>query len=326
MSSNQTGNQTKKKSAPPKKAEFHFNAIKAHLTYKTHVPLEDIKAILKPWKMLSVVHEVGDEHEDEPMPYEHTHVFVWWKEKHQTKNCRAWDIGDIHPNVKTRRAIFWAKNLVMNYHLGRKTKADGKKYYIKPIWLHQEGVEDWKFQEDLISTIQAAPTLIDAMHETDIMPKSIADLQCVRREGKRKFSCVEECVDVTKFRKIDWNRKKALVLRGPPAIGKTNWALAQFERPFLVCDLDDLKAIPEGSDGLVFDEMLFFQYSKQKQVYMTDLAFERTIRTRNTNAKIPANMQRIFTCNCGEEVFRTDGEYSAVARRFETIDVDGNLF
>lgn len=320
---NQTLNQTKKNSAP---REFHFNAIKAHLTYKTHIPFDDIKDTLKPWKMLSIVHEVGDEHEDEPMPYAHTHVFVWWKEKFQTRDPRAWDIDGIHPNVQTRRSILWAKNIVMNYHHGRKTKADGKKYYIKPILLHQEGVEEWKFQEDLIATIQAAPTLIDAMHETDIMPKSIADLQCVRREGKRKFSCVEEQVDVSKFKELDWDRKKALVLRGPPAIGKTNWAISQFKAPFLVCDLDDLKAIPEGTDGLVFDEMLFFTYSKQKQVYLTDLAFERTIRTRNTNAKIPAGMQRIFTCNLGEEVFRTDGEFSAVARRFNLIEVCEPLF
>lgn len=315
--SKQTPKQTQENSAPK---EFHWNALKAHLTYKTHIPLEEIKKVLKPWKMLSVVHEIGDQHEDDPMPYEHTHVFVWYKVAFQTRNCRAWDIGDIHPNVKTRRSIVWAKNLVMNYHQGRKTKADGKKYYIKPVWLHQEGIEEWKFEEDMISTIQAAPTLIDAMHETDIMPKSIADLQVVRREGKRKYSEVEKCVDLDKFVKIDWNRSKSLVLRGPPAIGKTNWALSQFSKPFLVCDLDDLKNIPEGCDGLVFDEMLFAMYSKQKQVYLTDMAFERTIRTRNTNAKIPAGMQRIFTCNLGEEVFRTDGEFSAVARRFELIE------
>jgi len=315
---NQTENQTEKK--------FHFNALKIHLTYKTHIWFDDLKALFAPWKMISMVHEVGDEHEDNPTPYEHTHVFVWFKEKFQTRDPRCWDVGEIHPNIQTRRSIVWAKTIVMKYHNGHKTKADGKKYYIAPIALEQEGVEDWKFEETLIQTIQAAPTLIDALYETDILPKTISDVQCLRREGKRKFSAIEEGLDKDRFKVFEWNRKKALVLRGPPNTGKTNWALAQFDKPYLVCDLDDLKTIPDGCDGLVFDEMLFAMMCKQKQVYLTDLAFERTIRTRNTNAKIPANMPRIFTCNCGEDVFRTDNEFSAVARRFELLDIIEPMF
>jgi hypothetical protein len=269
---------------------------------------------------------VGDENEDDPMPYEHSHVFIWFKEKFQTRNPRAWDLDDIHPHVRTRRSIVWAKGLVMKYHRGHKTKADGKKYYIEPVCLEQEGVDEWKFEETLIETIQAAPTLFDALYETDIVPKTIADVQMIRREGKRKFSAIENGVEAERFKELEWNRAKALVLRGPPNTGKTNWALSQFTKPFLVCDLDDLKNIPEGCNGLVFDEMLFEMMSKQKQVYLTDLAFERTIRTRNTNAKIPAGMERIFTCNCGEEVFRTDNEFSAVARRFELIDIKEPMF
>ena len=318
MSENQIVNQTQKK--------FHFNALKVHLTYKTHIDFDKLKEIMPAYKMISCVHEMGDENEDDPMPYEHSHVFIWFKEKFQTRNPRAWDLDDIHPHVRTRRSIVWAKGLVMKYHRGHKTKADGKKYYIEPVCLEQEGVDEWKFEETLIETIQAAPTLFDALYETDIVPKTIADVQMIRREGKRKFSAIENGVEAERFKELEWNRAKALVLRGPPNTGKTNWALSQFTKPFLVCDLDDLKNIPEGCNGLVFDEMLFEMMSKQKQVYLTDLAFERTIRTRNTNAKIPAGMERIFTCNCGEEVFRTDNEFSAVARRFELIDIKEPMF
>lgn len=294
---------------------FHFQAVKAHLTYKTHLELDDLRDVIgRETKILSVVHEVGDKNEDEPMPYEHTHVFVWWKKKFQTRDVRHFDIDGIHPNIQTKRSIVWAKHICTKYHLGHKTKACGKKYYIKPIWLHQEGVEEWKFQEDLISTIRAAPTLVDALLDTDIQPKSIADVKMLRAENKRKRAEPGEECDRNKFVKLDWDRKKALVLQGPPGIGKTNWSLAQFENPQLICDLDDLKHLPGDCDGLVFDEMIFFNTSKKTQTFLCDLAFDRTIRTRNTNAMIPKNTPRIFCCNLGEEVFNM-AEYDNLERR-----------
>jgi len=296
-----------------------MQAMKAHLTYKSHIDVDSVRDVIgRETKILSVVHEVGDEHEDEPMPYEHTHVFVWWKKKFQTRDVRFFDIDGIHPNIQTRQSIVWAKTICTKYHHGHKTKADGKKYFIKPIMLYQEGVEDWKFQEDMIATIRAAPTLVDALLDTDITPKTISDVKMLRAENKRKRAeCGDEC-DREKFVKLDWDRKKALVLQGPPGIGKTNWSLAQFENPQMICDLDDLKHLPEDCDGLVFDEMIFFNTSKKTQTFLCDLAFDRTIRTRNTNAMIPKNTPRIFCCNMNEEVFNVD-EYDNLARRVAKI-------
>lgn len=288
----------------PKKMSFHFNAIKGHLTYKTHIPLSEIRNVIGgDYRILSVVHELGDEDEDIPTPYAHTHVFVWWKTKFQTRDPRAWDIGDIHPNMKTDRAATWAKHICMKYHLGHKTKKDGKKYFKEPEWLHQEGIEEWKFEEELVDSIIAAPTLRDAILDAGIVPKSIADCKTLRMECKRKRAEIEDECDRDKFVEIDWDRKRALVLQGPPGIGKTNWSLAQFENPSLICDLDDLKNLPTDCDGLVFDEMIFYNSSKKTQTYLCDMGFDRTIRTRNTNAVVPKGTPRIFCCNFGEEVF-----------------------
>jgi len=88
---------------PPKKAkpEFRVNYEKAHFTYPTHINEDAAFALFKSFgelKMISFVHEEGDEHEDAGYPadhvgpYEHTHVFVWWKKKLDITNSRAFDL------------------------------------------------------------------------------------------------------------------------------------------------------------------------------------------------------------------------------------------
>jgi len=293
--------------------QFHFQARKCHITWKTFIDVEKI-ALLGKFRILSIAHEIGEEHEDESMPYEHTHAFIWFKDKMQTRDVRYFDIDGIHPNIKVERGMQWAKNICMKYHRGHKTKADGKKFYKAPVMLHQEGVEEWKFEEDLIHAIQAAPTLVAAVLEANVVPKTIGDVKTLRQECKRKRCELEDGLDRDAFVSIDWDRTKALVLQGPPGIGKTNWSLAQFARPQLICDLDDLKGLPEDCDGLVFDEMIFFNCRKQTQTYLCDMALTRTIRTRNTNATIPRNTPRIFCCNMGEEVFDME-QYTNLDRR-----------
>ena len=80
--------------------------------------------------------------------FKHTHVFIWTKKAIHTKDPRYFDIGFIHPNIQTQRSIQWARITVMKYHHGHKTKKDGKKYYLEPLFLYQEGIEDWKIEED----------------------------------------------------------------------------------------------------------------------------------------------------------------------------------
>lgn len=304
--------------------EFRFRGAKVHLTYKTHIAFDKIKSLMKPLrdtKMFSIVHEVGDEDEDNPTPYEHTHVFWWWKKGYDSVNPRCFDIDGIHPHIKGNKGIQWAKTIVMKYHLGHKTKDNGKKYFIAPVALEQFGVEDWHFERDLLTAIVNAPDLYHACLAADIMPKSYGDMKLLRSKKKRKFAEIEDDCDPERFKKVKWNRKKALVLKGNAASGKTNWAIHQFKKPVKVEDLDGLKNLPDDCDGLVFDEMIFDKCARNTQVYLTDLAFERTIRARNTNATIPRGMPRIFTCNEHEFVFG-EHPHESVKRRYELIDVD----
>lgn len=313
---------------------FRLCNSKVHLTYKTHIDFEFFKTTiiskLPPLKMLSFVHEEGDDQEDADTPYAHTHVFMWTKTPMDTIDTKYFDVPDadghpIHPNITNHRSLVWAKTIVLNYHLGHKTKKDGKKYYIEPIWLHQEGVAEWKMEEDAWAIAEQAPSVKEACMELGIGAKTIADVEKVRHlNGKRKADTIDEDADPANFKTVEWDRKKALVLRGPSGTCKINWAIYQFTKPMKIEDLDELKSIPDGCDGLIFDECLFDKCSKKTMVALTDYKQPRTVRTRNTNASIPRGMSKIFTCNEHEHPFGYDaatGGHPAVTSRYVLMDV-----
>ena len=85
-------------------------------------------------------------------------------------------------------------------------------------------------------------------------PKSIGPATRKRDFAKVEDDCDKEWIKPPE----DWNpKKKALVVVGDPGAGKTNWATAMFKKPIKVTGIEDLKEIPEGCDGLVFDNQEF---------------------------------------------------------------------
>jgi len=86
----------------------------------------------------------------------------------------------------------WAKGIIMESHLGHKTKACGKTYFMTPVFLTQEGVKEWKWKAEMFDICFNAPTLVDACMALDIVPKSRGDIKLVRREGKMNDFVVPE--------------------------------------------------------------------------------------------------------------------------------------
>lgn len=298
-----------------------------HLTYKTHLNRElwegTFRHMLGGFKVYSFVHEVGDGDEsgattcENPTVadgYKHTHIFLWLQKPLDTTQMRYFDFGvdpdqqevtKIHPHIK-KATVKQAKTICLKYHLGYKTSKDGKKKYIEPTMLYQEGVEEWKFTAEMWEIARAAPTLEDACNAAGIEIKSMSDMKLARAEGKKrsynemKEDCkAEYCLPLP----VEWNRKKfALLLSGKPGTGKSQWALAQFERPFVITDYDDLKDIPSGCDGLVFDDQSFAMCRKEMKLSVLCVDENRRFRTRHVSANVPP-LPRIFTCNDLDFIF-----------------------
>lgn len=124
-------------------------------------------------------------------------------------------------------------------------------------------------------------------------------------------------------------KKKSVFIYGPSGIGKTHFAIAHFNNPLVVDDIDKLKELTKQHDGIVFDDMSFKHIPAEAVIKLVDLAIERTIRCRNTNATIPKGLPRIFTHNCPEIFYEPtvpDVQKQAINRRVYRTHFERDLF
>lgn len=118
----------------------------------------------------------------------------------------------------------------------------------------------------------------------------------------------------------DWS--KCHIFWGPAKTGKTQFALAHFERPLLVRQIDRLKKFnPDVHDGIVFDDMSFLHFPRESQIHILDTEEESDIHCRYENTAIPEGFPRIFcTNNLNGYIFdfndkNTKEEDDAITRR-----------
>lgn len=77
---------------------FRLQNKRLMLTYKTHLNVDiacDFFKKLGTPKLLWLAHETGQDG-----TYDHTHILVEYTKAINTRNCRFFDISDIHPNIK----------------------------------------------------------------------------------------------------------------------------------------------------------------------------------------------------------------------------------
>lgn len=113
-------------------------------------------------------------------------------------------------------------------------------------------------------------------------------------------------------------------------LGKTRWALDQFEFPLLVRHTEDLKLFKPGQhDGLVFDDFCLNSWSAQAVIHLLDWELPSTINVKHGSVTIPAQTRKIFTSNASfAETFPQcePGTWAAISRRIRIIHVNGPTF
>lgn len=113
----------------------------------------------------------------------------------------------------------------------------------------------------------------------------------------------EHKYDVSSFNRpvVDFaglGARESLVLVGPPALGKTHFALAHFEKPLFVNHIDKIKMFNAAvHDGIVFDDVSFTMWPPQALIGLFDREMPRDIQIRYKIVTIPANTKKIFCAN-----------------------------
>lgn len=128
-----------------------------------------------------------------------------------------------------------------------------------------------------------------------------------------------------------FNGNKCILLWGPTGTGKTNFALAHFNRPLLVRSKDDLKAFKDH-DGIVFDDFYVSHWPAPSVIHLLDLEFDAPVCTRYFDSRIPAYTPRIFTANTDNPFYDAPGnpatleQIEAIERRLIKVEVPRKCF
>lgn len=111
---------------------------------------------------------------------------------------------------------------------------------------------------------------------------------------------------------------KSTVIVGESGIGKTVFAKRRATKPTLfISHMDDLKQYQPGyHQSIIFDDMSFTHMPVTGQIHLVDLFEPRSIHVRYGTVKLPANLERWFTCNR----FPFE-EHPAILRRINKINL-----
>ena len=119
------------------------------------------------------------------------------------------------------------------------------------------------------------------------------------------------------------------VLYGLTGCGKTEFALAHFDHPLVVRRRDDLKRVRGVTDGIIFDDMAFDDWTPEDTICLLEKEKPRSLPARYSDAFVDAGIPMIFTTNKKpRKLFtraRDRGQRAAIKRRYEAVEVTGSL-
>ena len=119
-----------------------------------------------------------------------------------------------------------------------------------------------------------------------------------------------------------------VVLTGESGSGKSEYAAAHFAHPLICRRRDDLKRATFNTDGIIFDDMDFRDWTIEETIHLLSVEKNRSVGARYSDATIAAWTPLIFTTNKrhGKIFPRAKGEQRrAIRRRHRVVTVAGKL-
>jgi hypothetical protein len=220
---------------------FRWRARAWHLTYAGHIPADVLLALLhKSTSIRALGTSIVHEHSDEEAPYAHTH-FAWlWERAPNLHRSRLMDAklhgAVVHPHAVHKKSLKWLQLVFERYHHGYKTTNRGKPLFVVPAagpWQTLPACFEWN--DYILTEVSEAPDLIEGAQIAGVGVRSLHDVMLLQN-AKRPLQ-FEHNFDRSSFLPLELPEAFAsgivgtLHIWGTVNLGKSEWALAQFENP-----------------------------------------------------------------------------------------------
>lgn len=320
---------------------FRFQGTVFHLTYRGHHTPDRLFKLFSGesrFKWYSIVHEIGTHKGEGSEAYAHTHFYGHLHDRISRQGARCFDIEGadghlVHPFIQ---------KITSKVHEGRLYHVYHRKAPIQ-IWQSKEGPPDPALSsgKDRIESLLHGGSLLDAVLGFGAEIKSVSDINLLRNERKPAEPATSRYpLDTFNFH-ICWSHSYngkifdtcSVFLYGGAGLGKTECAIAHFERPLLVRGLDACRDFnPIRYDGIVFDDCAIGHLSAEYRIHLADFTQRTSVHCRFKDAEIPPFVKRIFTSNkTPEEYWRggthmTDDQYEGIKRRVKFIHIRSSTY
>lgn len=248
--------------------------------------------------------------------YEHTHAALMFKTNLNLKGCRKFDVfvpdsasglvNQYHPNVQPKVNLVQMEQIFSSYHKGRKYCTETGKYRFEPPVEHEFKLPPcFEFTAAILDEVIKAPSLKEACMAGAVRPRTVNDIKALRDDDAsdrgRKF---RHLFDPSSFT-LKAPNFDALHVWGATGLGKTKWAVAQFENPLLIKPFNSvgcLEAITKRfcstvHDGIVLDEADLRFLTREQVITFLDVDEECVLDVRYKSFFLPAGVKKILISN-----------------------------
>lgn len=287
---------------------FKFDSASCFLTYpQSDLSIQEVYEFLNSIKPILWARICREQHEDGGY---HIHAVAKWTKRHQSKEPRFLDIRGFHPNIQSIRSVKHAIDYVSK---------DGEftDYGTVPVSAKRANAGELLTQAGELSEREYWALCYD---------NKVNYLYAKRfRELEWRGNCETITEDYVPNLSYECTylvctspSPTTTVVVGPTKAGKTSWGKRVIDKPALwVSHPEELRFFdPQLHKAILFDDMSFTHTPITSQIHLTDYDNPRTIHCRYYNARIPAQTQKIFTCN--DNPF---SEHAAIERRVTRIDL-----
>ena len=342
---------------PDEGCRFRWRGRAWHLTYKGHLDHEALLAQLHGLSSIAVLgSSVVHESSDAEAPYDHTHLCWWWARAPDLNGAHLMDFKGVHPHAVTKKSLKWVERIFTHYHHGYKADGAGRASFKAPVggpW--QELPEGWEWSATIITEVppplrphhtsvharaprraaspartvpqvSEAPDLLEGAMLAGVSIRSMHDVLLV--QSAKRPAAFEHNFARDSFRALPVPEAYvsgvmgALHVYGPINIGKTEWALAQFDNPLLVTQRNDLLDFRPGwHDGIVVDKVRPRDcFSLHECEALCDYTQPASIKCLYRVARIPKKTRKIVVTN-DEDVWPADPHGILVGRRVVQMQI-----